>query len=161
MILNFRAASPIAVTAVALMLGVAGAATSTPATTSRLPAPMQKAMMAHVDAHLAALKRSIGITPDEAASWHQFAEVSRHNATELADLYQARAKSLATMNAVQNMESYARLADRNADDMKTLAVAFGMLYDKLTPAQQDRLNAEFRARSKAMMARHIRHLKHH
>ncbi|MGC9269380.1 Spy/CpxP family protein refolding chaperone [Acidiphilium sp.] len=138
-----------------------GVAKMTPATTGvATMTPAQKAMIAHVDANLATLKKSIGVTASEEASWQGFTQVSRSNALNLAALYQARAKTLATMNAVQNMESYAAIAARNADDMNALSAAFHTLYAKLTPAQQKKIDAVFRAHAEAATARHIKKMKH-
>jgi hypothetical protein len=122
--------------------------------------PAQKAMIAHVDANLAKLKKSIGITTAEESSWHGFTQVSRTNALNLATLYQQRSKTLSTMNAVQNMESYAAIAAKNADDMNALSAAFQTLYAKLTPAQQKKIDTVFRARAEAMTAKHLKKLKH-
>lgn len=120
---------------------------------------MQKAIVTHVDAHLAALKKQIRITKAEQPAWHGFAHVSRDNATDLAGLYAARAKKLATMNAVQNMDSYAAIAAKQADDMNALSAAFHTLYAKLTPAQRKMVDARFRAEARAMQAHHLRALK--
>ncbi|GBQ05417.1 Spy/CpxP family protein refolding chaperone [Acidiphilium acidophilum] len=155
--------------------GIATAATTTTATakadktttatksttgTTTTMTPAQKAMIAHVDANLAKLKKSIGITTAEESSWHGFTQVSRTNALNLATLYQQRSKTLSTMNAVQNMESYAAIAAKNADDMNALSAAFQTLYAKLTPAQQKKIDTVFRARAEAMTAKHLKKLKH-
>ncbi|MDD2876161.1 MAG: Spy/CpxP family protein refolding chaperone [Acidiphilium sp.] len=137
------------------------ATATTPATgTTTAMTPAQKTMIAHIDAHLATLKKSIGITPDEEASWHGFTQVSRTNALNLASMYEARAKALGTMNAMQNMESYAAISAKNADDMNALSAAFQTLYTKLTPAQQKKIDASFRARAEAMNAKHLKKMKH-
>ncbi len=133
-------------------------AATTKTTTTMTPA--QKAIIAHVDARLAGLKKSIGITTDEEASWQGFTQVSRSNALNLATMYQDRAKTLATMNAVQNMESYAAISAKNADDMNAMSAAFQTLYNKLTPTQQKKIDAEFRARAEAMTKKHLKKLKH-
>ncbi|MCF3947878.1 Spy/CpxP family protein refolding chaperone [Acidiphilium sp. AL] len=117
--------------------------------------PMQKAIIAHVNARLASLKKDIGITKAEEPAWHGFTQVSRGNATGMAALYAARAKGLATMNAVQNMESYSAIAAKQADDMNALSAAFQTLYAKLTPAQRKKVDARFRAEARAMQARHM------
>jgi hypothetical protein len=133
-------------------------APSTATTTTMTPA--QKSIIAHVDARLAGLKKSIGITTDEESSWHGFAQVSRSNALNLATLYQERAKTLSTMNAVQNMESYAAISAKNADDMNAMSAAFQTLYNKLTPTQQKKIDAEFRAKAEAMTKKHLKKMKH-
>ena len=140
----------------------AATAPTTGTASTSATAPMsqaQKIMIAHVDAHLATLKKQLAITTAEESAWHGFAHVSRDNATDLAGLYAARAKKLATMNAVQNMDSYAAIAAKQADDMNALSAAFHTLYAKLTPAQRKMVDARFRAEARAMQAHHLRALK--
>ncbi|HEX7389287.1 MAG TPA: Spy/CpxP family protein refolding chaperone [Acidiphilium sp.] len=135
--------------------------TAAPATTGTAPAtmtPMQKKIVAHVDARLAVLKKDIGITPDEEQAWDGFAQVSRGNATGLAAMYAERTKDLATMTAVQNMESFSAIKAKEADDMNALTAAFQTLYAKLTPAQQKKVDARFREEAHRMHERHMHHL---
>lgn len=136
------------------------AAPGTTASTTTAMTPAQKAIIAHVDARLATLKKSIGITTAEESSWHGFTQVSRANALNLSAMYEQRAKTLSTMNAVQNMESYAAISAKNADDMNALSAAFQTLYAKLSPAQQKKIDAAFRAKAEAMTKKHLKKLKH-
>jgi hypothetical protein len=169
--------SGLAFIGLAASLGLAGLspsfAATTPAKTGTAPAktdsaasgtatltPAQKAMIAHVDANLAQLKKTIGVTTGEEASWHGFTQVSRHNALNLADLYEQRSKTLAKMNAVENLESYAAITAKQADDMNALSAAFQTLYGKLTPVQQKKIDAVFRAKAAAMTAKHLKKMKH-
>lgn len=112
-----------------------------------------RAMLAHVDTHLAALKKSLAITPAEQSSWHGFAQVMRGNATGLSAMYQTRAGQLSKMNAVANMESYAAITARQADDINKLTAAFQTLYSSLSPAQQQKADEIFRAEAKRYEAR--------
>jgi division protein CdvB (Snf7/Vps24/ESCRT-III family) len=148
---------------------VQAATTQAPATTTApAPAaaptttmtPSEKATVSHVDARLAKLKQSIGITTSEEASWQGFVQVSRTNALNLDGLYEQRSKSLATMNAVENMESYSAILAKNADDMNNLSAAFQTLYTQLTPDQQKKIDAEFRAKAEMNAKKHVHKLKH-
>ncbi len=122
-------------------------------TTTATPAP-QSRMLAHVDHRLAALKAKLRITASEQDAWHGFAQVSRDNATAIATLYQSRAAHLATMNAVQNMESFAAIQAKQADNMNKLTAAFQTLYGKLDAAQQKTADSMFRAYAEHHMAHH-------
>lgn len=167
--LTLRRRASTAALAAALMAGSLGvlafnpalAATTTTATTGTAHAPSaaQKAMMAHVDARLAKLKQTLAITTGEESAWNGFAQVSRSNATNLSSLYEQRMAGLAKMNAVQNMESYAGIASKQADDMNALTAAFQTLYGKLTPTQQHKVDAMFRAEAQKHMAKHMRAMK--
>ena len=141
----------------AIALPHARAATPETKTTSA-PAPHAR-MLAHVDHRLAALKAKLGITADEQAAWHGFAQVSRDNATSIAALYQSRAAHLATMNAVQNMESFAAIQAKQADNMNKLTAAFQTLYGKLDAAQQKRVDAMFRAYAERRLGHRKPHAK--
>lgn len=170
--LTLRRRASTAALAAALMAGSLGvlafnpalAATTTTATTAttgtaHAPSAAQKAMMAHVDARLAKLKQTLAITTGEESAWNGFAQVSRSNATNLSSLYEQRMAGLAKMNAVQNMESYAGIASKQADDMNALTAAFQTLYGKLTPTQQHKVDAMFRAEAQKHMAKHMRAMK--
>ncbi|OYW10669.1 MAG: hypothetical protein B7Z59_06425 [Acidiphilium sp. 37-67-22] len=136
----------------AIALPHARAATPESKTTTT-PAPHSR-MLAHVDHRLAALKAKLRITAAEQDAWHGFAQVSRDNATAIATLYQSRAAHLATMNAVQNMESFAAIQARQADNMNKLTAAFQTLYGKLDASQQKTVDSMFRAYAEHHMAHH-------
>ena len=160
---SLRAHAPAALLA-ATMAGASIAAlalpharAATPETKTTTSAAPHSRMLKHVDHRLAALKTKLGITKTERAAWHGFAQVSRDNATSIATLYQSRAAHLATMNAVQNMESFAAIQAKQADNMNKLTAAFQTLYTKLDATQQKKVDAMFRAYAK----RHLEHRKLH
>jgi hypothetical protein len=125
----------------------------TTTTTTTAPAPHSR-MLVHVDHRLAALKAKLRITASEQHAWHGFAQVSRDNATAIATLYQSRAAHLATMNAVQNMESFAAIQAKQADNMNKLTAAFQTFYGKLDASQQKTVDSMFRAYAEHHMAHH-------
>ena len=160
---SLRAHAPAALLA-ATMAGASIAAlalpharAATPETKTTTAAAPHSPVLKHVDHRLAALKTKLGITKTERAAWHGFAQVSRDNATSIAALYQSRAAHLATMNAVQNMESFAAIQAKQADNMNKLTAAFQTLYTKLDATQQKKVDAMFRAYAK----RHLEHRKLH
>lgn len=127
--------------------------------TSAPTSAAQKAVLAHVDAHLATLKKKLAITSNQQSVWHGFAEVQRQNANELAAMYQKRSSTLATMNAVENMESYAAITAKRANDMMSLSAAFHTLYAKLSTSQQKTVDAMFRAQARKHIMNHKREMK--
>lgn len=106
------------------------------------------------DQRIIQLRSELHITPKEQPAWSQFASVMRDNAKDLDQAYQQRAEQLDTMNAVQNIQSYAQIEQTRAQDIQKLAQAFQSLYTSLTPSQQHEADALFRSRAEAAQQRH-------
>lgn len=97
-----------------------------------------------VEQHIAALHAKLHITQDEQALWDKFAEVMRNNAHQMAESAGERASKLNTMNASDNMQSYAQLAMTHAQDLQNLTAAFQPLYASFSPDQQHIADTMFR-----------------
>jgi len=98
-----------------------------------------------VDQHIGALHAELHITPAQQAQWDQFAQVMRDNATAMDQLLEQRATSFASMNAAENMQSYAQIAQQHAQDTEKLATAFQALYADLSESQKKNADVVFRA----------------
>lgn len=144
------AAAMLGASATAIVLPRADAATKVQPVAAAAP---NQTVLDHVNRRLGSLKQRLEITHEQEGAWHAFAQVSRENATAMAKLYDQRAQHIGTMNAVQNMESYAAIQARQADDMNKLSAAFQTLYGKLTPPQQHKVDAMFRIEAE----RHLHH----
>lgn len=103
--------------------------------------------LAKTDKRLTELRNALGITEAEKKNWAAFVQVARDHAKALAKMKAKRAKDLAHMNAVQNIESYAAISAKQADDMNALSAAFQILYGKLTKSQQSTADQVFRKRA--------------
>jgi len=112
---------------------------------SRAPGHHQD-ITARVEQHIKQLHSELQITPAEQPQWDQFAQVMRQNALDMRQSFDQRGSQLPTMNALQNMESYAQLAQQHAQDMQKLSAAFQSLYDSMPPDQQQTTDAVFRGR---------------
>jgi hypothetical protein len=111
------------------------------------PAPAAAAAPAHsVEAHIQALHSQLGITPAEEPQWAIFAQVMRDNAMQMEQAFAARGASLGTMTAVQDMQSYAHIAQVQSANMQKLAASFETLYASFPPAQQKLADGVFRAK---------------
>ncbi len=111
------------------------------------PAAAAAASPAHnVEAHIQALHNQLQITPAEEPQWAAFAQVMRTNAMQMEQAFAARGASLGTMNAVQDMQSYAQIAQVQSANMQKLAASFGTLYSSFPPAQQKLADGVFRAK---------------
>jgi hypothetical protein len=99
------------------------------------------------------LHAKLRITPAEQSQWDRFAEVMRDNARDLDQAFLQRAQQFETMSALQNLQSYEKIAEAHAQHLQKLVPAFENLYNAM-PDQQKRLadqvfhaNAEERAQS--------------
>jgi hypothetical protein len=131
------------------------AAPTTPAPTIPAPAaPTQpKAQAAkpasrtdRIEKHIADMHAQLHITPAQQTEWDQFAQVMRENAASMNDTMEKRRTGFATMNAVENMESYAQIAEQHAQNMQKLATTFKVLYGSMSDEQKKNADTVFRAR---------------
>lgn len=102
---------------------------------------------------LAELHKRLRITPSEQAAWDRFAQASMQNAAQLDAAFRARAEQVPDMNAVQNMQSFADLDMRRAQDMQRLVPEFQELYAALSPSQQRSADELFRQGARRAQAR--------
>jgi periplasmic protein CpxP/Spy len=124
------------------------AATSSPMAGHAVPGKNAKE---RVERRIKELHSQLQITPAEEPQWNEFASVMRENARDMDQAFMQRTQQFATMNAVQNMQSYEQLAEAHAQNVQKLVPAFQKLYDAM-PDQQKRLADQvFRANAE----RHI------
>jgi len=117
------------------------------ATPAPAPAPAGKTTrrMTRLEDHIAEMHRQLHITADEQPQWDAFAQVMRDNAERMDQAFKARATQGVNMNAIDDLRSYAAIAQAHADDMQRLVPAFEKLYGTLTPAQQKEADVMFRS----------------
>lgn len=97
-----------------------------------------------VDQRIHDLQDQLGITPAQMPQWNAFAQAMRENAVSTNQLFHQRASAVASMNALQNMQSYAQVVRAYSDDTERLAAAFATLYNSLSDQQKQKLDALFR-----------------
>jgi hypothetical protein len=114
------------------------------ATAATAGASLPKATAEKVEQHIAQLHSKLEITPAEEPQWKLFAQVMRDNAAQMGEAFSARGANLATMTAVQDVQSYAQIAQIQADNMQKLATAFQTLYHTFPAPQQKLADAVFR-----------------
>jgi protein CpxP len=147
--------------AVAALLALPGAALAqsaqspgTQATTPPPPASTTSPMAARpvagknaeerVENRIKELHTQLRITAAEEPQWNQFAEVMRENAREMDQTLIQRAQQFSTMNAVQNLQSYAQLAEAHAQRVQKLVPAFENLYNAMPEQQKQVADQVFR-----------------
>jgi protein CpxP len=128
-------------------IGGSDAAPAAPAAVPKAKAPAQKAasMTDRVEQHITELHAQLHITPAQQPQWDAFAQVMRDNAKNMSQALQQRGANFATMNAVQDMQSYAQLAQQHAQDTQQLATAFETLYGSLSDDQKKNADMVFHA----------------
>jgi protein CpxP len=122
---------------------VASPNAETPAS-GAVPAALPKSMSEKVEQHIKQLHDQLGITAAEEPQWNLFAQVMRDNAAQMQQAFAARGVNVATMTAVDNMQSYAQLAQVHASNMQKLASAFQTLYNTFPDSQKKVADAVFR-----------------
>lgn len=97
-----------------------------------------------VERRIAELHRQLQITPAQAQAWDEFAQVMRDNARTSDQAYRERGAHLATMSAVDNLQSFARLEQERAQGVQRLAASFQTLYNSLSEQQKQSADRLFR-----------------
>jgi periplasmic protein CpxP/Spy len=115
------------------------------ATAPATPAPgAAGGMEARVEQRINQLHAQLRITAAEQKDWDQFAQVMRTNAQDMDAALQQRTQQFSTMTALQNMQSYDKLAQMHADHVQKLTSAFETLYNSLPAAQKQAADQAFR-----------------
>jgi len=117
------------------------------------PAPSQAPQDAAIEQRIRSLQAQLNITTDQLPQWTTFAQTMRDNARSTDQLFRERASAAASMNALQNMQSYAVTARHYADNTQALATAFEALYNGLSPEQKQAADVLFRQQATQNAAR--------
>jgi periplasmic protein CpxP/Spy len=124
-------------------------AASTPTAAPSSPPAPSAATQAAVDQRIKTLQTQLGITEAQMPLWSAFAQAMRDNAAATDALFTQRAGAVATMNAPDNMRSYAQIARAYADNTERLANAFDSLYASLSETQKQAADTLFRQQATA------------
>jgi hypothetical protein len=130
----------------------ASAAASSPMPSQTIPGTEVEQ---RVEEHIRELHAQLRITPAEQPQWDRFANVMRDNARNMDQQFVARREQFSTMNALQNMESYQRIADAHAQNLQQLVPAFANLYNAMPESQKRLTDQVFRANAEAHVARRM------
>ena len=133
--------------------GVQATAPSAPARpkiAQRAKASAHRGSAYTVEQRITELHNTLKITSAQQPVFDEFAAVMRANAQAMTASFQGRATQVASMNADQNMQSFAQMAQQHAQQLQTLSTSFSKLYASLSDEQKKRADDSFRA----AMARH-------
>lgn len=102
-----------------------------------------------VEARIKDLHTRLQITPEQEELWNNVAQVMRDNAKTMEALIKARSESEKTMSAIEDLKSYAEIADTHADGLKKFIPAFEPLYASMSDAQKKRADTLFHRHGRA------------
>jgi periplasmic protein CpxP/Spy len=125
----------VAAAALLATCALAGPAGAAPAATSRAD---------RVEARITMLHAKLAITPAQEELWKNVTQVMRDNAQAMAALATARGDKAATMTPVDDLKSYAELAEAHADGLKKFVPVFEPLYASMSDAQKANATTLFR-----------------
>lgn len=89
-----------------------------------------------VEKHIAELHLTLKITAAEEPQWNEVAEAMRSNAKDLDRAIDARDASRGSATAIDDLNSYAEIAQVHANSVKKLAGAFSVLYAQMSAEQK-------------------------
>ena len=101
-------------------------------------------LAAKVDKHNKQLHDQLQITPQQQPQWDRFAAVTSSNAADIGQAFSERGAKLDTMNALENMQSFAHVAQVHAANMQKAADAFEALYATFSSEQKQVADDVFR-----------------
>jgi len=120
--------------------------TPAPTETTHPPDPAMKPEMSagdRAEAHIKKLRAELKITPAQEELWKRVVEVMRENEQTMDALHKSRADQAATMTAVDDVKSYAAIANAHADGLKKFASAFEPLYNSMSDEQKKNADKVF------------------
>ena len=132
-----------------------GAVAQTPEPTANSHADATHAMMKAGDAkrdnaveqHIKDLHSTLKITAAEEPKWQEVAETMRENAKDLDKAIDKRESSMGSATAVDDLKSYAEIAQVHANAVKKLASAFSGLYSMMSDDQKKEADEVFSHRN--------------
>jgi hypothetical protein len=89
-----------------------------------------------VTKHINALHMSLKITAAEEPQWTAVAATMRENASDLDGAIDKRAANAGSATAIDDLNSYADIAQAHANGIKKLATAFSTLYSAMPDDQK-------------------------
>jgi hypothetical protein len=130
----------------------AGAANNSGPTSSQPQAQMATRAAAaqpdaRLEAHIKRLHEKLGITSAEETAWQGLVQAMRQNAESVRQEYAQRTQQMSNMTALDDMRSYASMAQARAAEAQKMLAAFQPLYDQMSPEQKAKADQVFRAQA--------------
>jgi hypothetical protein len=132
----------IIIVAASLVLGIPVAPAQTVPTPPPATAPASPQDAA--EQRVRSLQAELHITDAQMPQWSAFSQAMRDSAVSTDTLFRQRASTAQSMNALDNMRSYAQVARAYADNTEKLSAAFEALYLVLSDQQKQTIDTLFR-----------------
>ena len=127
-------------------LAASGAEAAAPVATSAVTHGETKvAVPGRVDKRIAELHYKFHISAAQEPQWTAVAQVMRDNAASMKALIKERAANAKTMNAMDDLISYKKLAEAHENGVNKLIPVFQTLYDSMSGPQKKSADDAFRA----------------
>jgi protein CpxP len=105
----------------------------------------QQSPAERVEARIKELHDKLHITAAQAPQWDAVTQAMRDNAKSMDALLKARAQTIKTASAIDDLHSYQALADAHSDGLKKFVPAFEALYGTMSDDQKKIADDVFRA----------------
>jgi hypothetical protein len=106
--------------------------------------PTPEEMKAHVEERISTLHDKLSITSDQEAAWGDVAQAMRDNEATISGLIQDRHDaSTADRTAIDDLESYQKIAQAHADGLTKVTTAFEKLYNDMSDEQKKNADKVF------------------
>jgi periplasmic protein CpxP/Spy len=102
-----------------------------------------------VEKHIKSLHLALKITPAQESQWNDVAATMRENVKDLDRAIDKRAANAASATAIDDLNSYADIAQAHANGVKKLASAFSGLYNAMSDDQKKTADEVFSRRGHA------------
>ncbi len=110
-------------------------------------APSSSQAEARANERITQLHDQLHITAAEEQSWQAVAAVMRQNAEDQAATLAKRQQEFGTMNAVQDLQSFAELTQQQGEQIGKLVGPFQTLYAQFSPEQKATADRIFQNRT--------------
>lgn len=116
--------------------GGAQATGSSARSETRTGAVGKRDIVTNVEQRITDLHKKLMISPAQRSQWDRFVQVMRENASAMDRAFKTHAGTLATIPAVENMQSYAQVTAEHAQDLQKLVPSFQGLYASMSVSQK-------------------------
>jgi protein CpxP len=128
-------------------LQFAQASSTTPPPSGAKATPRQHRSMAdRIEERIKSLHDQLKITPDQEAQWKAVADAMREDSKAMQSIVAERRQNRASMTAVDDLQSYEKVAETHVQGLQKLIPAFQTLYASMSPDQKKNADMVFAQR---------------
>jgi len=131
--------------AVALAGPALAASSSVAATPIATESAAKPTHMDRVEKRIGDLHAKLHISAAQESQWASVAQAMRDNAKSMDTLIKERTANAKAMTAIDDLRSYAKLAEAHEDGLKKFIPVFQALYDSMSDEQKKNADATFRS----------------